>query len=360
MDFGLSDEQRLLQDTFRGYLDEHAPIARVRELVASDDPYDPELWRGLAELGAAGVLIPEAYGGSDLTLLDAALVAQTLGHAVAPTPFLATAVMAPVALREAATAEQREQWLPGVARGDLRFGVAVTETFSRREEAGVRQDGGRLSGKALMAIDVPGADLLLVAGADGELWVVAADAPGLETEKLTTIDATRRTAELRLDGVQPEAALGEGRALDRMMDAGRIALAADVLGACDAMLERAVEYAKQRSQFGRVIASFQAVKHMCAEMVADLEPARSLLWYAAHSFDELPDEAPLMAAHALAHLSEIGRTIAATSTEVHGGIGFTDEQNLHFWFKRIGLARHLLGGPDLLRARAATLQGWAA
>jgi alkylation response protein AidB-like acyl-CoA dehydrogenase len=144
-----------------------------------------------------------------------------------------------------------------------------------------------------------------------------------------------------------------------MLDAGRIALAADALGACESMVEQAVAYAKQRRQFDRVIGSFQAVKHMCSEMIAEVEPARSLLWYAAHSFDAIPDEAPLMACHVLAHVSEIAREIASVSTQVHGGIGWTDEQNLHFWFKRVGNARHLLGGPETLRDRAARLQGFA-
>jgi alkylation response protein AidB-like acyl-CoA dehydrogenase len=142
-----------------------------------------------------------------------------------------------------------------------------------------------------------------------------------------------------------------------MLDAGRIALAADVIGACDAMVEQSVAYAMERRQFDRVIGSFQAVKHMCAEMIAEVEPARSLLWYAAHSFNATPDEAPAMACHVLAHASEIGREIASVSTQVHGGVGWTDEQNLHFWFKRIGNARHLLGGPEALRSRAAELQG---
>ena len=152
---------------------------------------------------------------------------------------------------------------------------------------------------------------------------------------------------------------GAAQTIARMLDAGRIALAADTLGACESMVEQAVAYALQRKQFDRVIGSFQAVKHMCAEMIAELEPARSLLWYAAHSSDAMPDESPLMACHVLAHTSEIAREIASVSTQVHGGIGWTDEQNLHFWFKRIGNARHLLGGPEYLRNRAAVLQGFA-
>jgi alkylation response protein AidB-like acyl-CoA dehydrogenase len=124
------------------------------------------------------------------------------------------------------------------------------------------------------------------------------------------------------------------------------------------MVEQAVAYAQQRKQFDRVIGSFQAVKHLCAEMVAELEPARSLVWYAAHAFDAVPEEASLMAAHAKAHLSEIGPFVVRTATEVHGGIGFTDEQNLHYWFKRVGVDRALLGSPELLREEAARAQGW--
>jgi alkylation response protein AidB-like acyl-CoA dehydrogenase len=126
------------------------------------------------------------------------------------------------------------------------------------------------------------------------------------------------------------------------------------------MIAQAVAYSHERVQFDRPIGSFQAVKHLCAEMIAELEPARSLLWYAAHAFDALPGEAPLLACHVLAHNSEIGRDSASVATRVHGGIGWTDEQNLHFWFKRIGVARHLLGGPEMLRERAASLQDLAA
>jgi alkylation response protein AidB-like acyl-CoA dehydrogenase len=360
MDFGLSDDQRLLEETLRGFLKDQVPIGRVRELRDAPCPNDRAIWKALAELGATGILIPEARGGSGLSLLDAALVCQSLGYAVTPAPFLSSAVMVPVALGALGGAEP-DAWLGGIAAGEVVFGVAVTEHFSVREEAGVALEGGTLRGKALMALDAVGADHVLVAVEGDRLAVVRGDAAGLGATRLTTLDATRCTSELVLDDVAPEVVFEDaGPALERMLDAGRIALAADTLGACEAMIEQAVAYAGERVQFGRVIGSFQAVKHMCAEMIAELEPARSLLWYAAHSFDALPDEAPLMACHALAHISEIGREIASVATQVHGGIGWTDEQNLHFWFKRIALARHLLGGPELLRNRAAELQGLAA
>lgn len=359
MDFGLSEDQLLLDDTVRRFLADQVPIERVRELREKNCPNDRAIWMALAELGLTGILVPEAQGGSALALLDAALVSQALGHAVTPTPFLASAVMAPIALA-AVGGSEAFGWLAGIATGDLVFGVAVTELFSVREAADVSLKAGALHGKAMMAIDACTADLLLVAIDDDMLGVVKTDTGGLEITRLATVDATRCTAEVLLEGVRPEAVFeGAEHAIDRMLDAGRIALAADALGACESMVEQAVAYAKQRKQFDRLIGSFQAVKHMCSEMIAEVEPARSLLWYAAHSFDAVPNEAPLMACHVLAHISEIAREIASISTQVHGGIGWTDEQNLHFWFKRIANARHLLGGPEYLRNRAAELQGFA-
>jgi len=346
----------MLESTIDGFLKERVPIARVRELRDEPCPNDREIWKELAELGVTGILIPEKQGGIAFTLLDAALVSQALGYAVTPAPFLTSGVMVPVALG-ALDVDDAGGWLTGIASGEFAFGLAVTEAFSIREDAGVVLENDALRGKAMMALDAHGADYLLLAIGSDRLAVIRGDAPGLDMTPLATIDTTRCTSELLLDGVAPEAVFeGAGVAIARMLDAGRIALAADTLGACDSMIEQAVAYAGERKQFDRLIGSFQAVKHMCAEMIAELEPARSLLWYSAHSFDAIPDEAPLMACHVLAHVSEIGREIASVATQVHGGIGWTDEQNLHFWYKRIGVARHLLGGPELLRSRAAELQ----
>ena len=360
MDFGLSEDQKILEETARGFLADKVSIDRIRELREAEVWNDRSIWQELGALGLTGILVPEEYGGSGLPLLEAALVAQSMGFAAAPTPYLSSAIMAPVALRTVGGG-QVGPWLSGLASGELQFGVAVTELWSVREEAGVSVSGGKLSGKSMMAWDAMGADFILVALSADTLAVVAADAPGLARERLLTIDATRCSAELVFENVEPEALFeGAGAAIAQMMQAGRIALAADSLGACEAMVGQAVAYAMERKQFNRVIGSFQAVKHMCAEMIAELEPARSLLWYAAHSFDALPEEAPLMTLHVLAHVSEIGHEIASVSTQVHGGTGWTDEQNLHFWFKRLGVARHQLGGPEFLREQAAVVQGLAA
>jgi alkylation response protein AidB-like acyl-CoA dehydrogenase len=240
-------------------------------------------------------------------------------------------------------------------------GVAVSEQASgARDKAGITAKAGKLSGKTLFVLDFAGAVIYVVADKFGALYVVDANAKGLDKTTLNTIDATRAIGELRFDNVDAEPLTsGNPQAtLDRMIDAGRIMLAADTLGAGGRMIEKAVDYAKERKQFGRVIGSFQAVKHLCAEMVAELEPCRALIWYAAYAFDAFPDQSRRMAAHAKAHTSEVGTFVARTATEVHGGMGFTDLLGLHYWFKRIGFDRQALGGPEKVRHDAAVAQGW--
>jgi alkylation response protein AidB-like acyl-CoA dehydrogenase len=357
MRFALSEDQRLLQDSLAKALGQLSPLERVRRFADANEETAPDIWAGLADLGLPGLIIDEAHGGLGLGLLEAALSAEALGAAVAPAPFLGSAVLAPLALKLAGSAEQQARWLPKLATGEVTAGGAIAEPISgARDGAGVTAEGGRLTGKALFAIDALGTDLLVVADRAGGLHLAERASA---TEVMPSIDATRRLAELRFDGV-PAEPLASNQALSRLRDAAWVMLAADTLGAAQAMIDKAVAYAKERRQFGRVIGSYQAVKHMCAEMAAELEPARSLVWYAAYAFDHAPDEAPLMAAHAKAHLSEIGRFIARTSTEVHGGIGMTDLLGLHYWFKRIGLNRQLLGGPERVREIAAKLQGLAA
>ena len=357
MRFALSEDQVLLQDSLRRALGELSPLERVRRFADEDEASAPDIWAGLTELGLPGLLIPEEHGGLGLGLLEAALAAEALGRAVAPTPFLGSAVLAPLALTLAGTAEQQTRWLPKLAAGEVTAGVAIAEPIAgARDGAGVSAQGGRLSGKSLFAIGAAGCDLLIVADQAGGLHLAE---QAWAMEPMTTIDATRRLHEIVFQDTPAEPLQSNG-ALDRLRDAAWTVLAADTLGAGEAMLEKAVAYAQERRQFGRVIGSFQAVKHLCAEMAAELEPARALVWYAAYAFDRAPEEASLMAAHAKAHTSEIGRFIARTATEVHGGIGITDLLGLHYWFKRIGLNRQLLGGPERVRETAARLQGLAA
>jgi alkylation response protein AidB-like acyl-CoA dehydrogenase len=363
MDFALSQDQRMMQASLAGVLDRVSPLERVRRFAEDREPVARDVWGALVELGIPGLLIPEEHGGLGLGVLDAALAAEALGAHVTPAPFLGSVALAPLAIIAAGSPLQRSAWLSRFAAGELIAAVAIGEgAAGKRDGAGVRARDGRLTGKALFVIDGPGADVILTADEAGGLWLVAADAPGVKSTTLTSIDLTRPIAELRFEDT-PAEALADGdapTALTRVRDAAWTLLAADMLGASEVMLDKAVAYAKERRQFGRLIGSFQAVKHLCAEMAAELEPCRALVWYAAYAADNAPAEASLMAAHAKAHLSEVSRFVARTATEVHGGMGITDLLGLHYWFKRVGADRQWLGGPERLRRMAAAIQGLAA
>ncbi|HEX7035129.1 MAG TPA: acyl-CoA dehydrogenase family protein [Pseudomonadales bacterium] len=352
MDFGLSHEQTLLADNVSRFLQDRAPLERVRRFA--EERRDDDIWQGLTELGIPGLLVAEEHGGVGLSCLDAAVVAEVLGYHVTPAPFLGTAVAAPIALA-AAGAAQHER-LAQIAAGRLRVGLAVGEAIGTRADAGVTADAGRLSGKALFVTDFP-ADCYLVADRHRRLHLVEANADGVGTRALTTIDRTRPTGELVLNGAPAEPLGDDPALLERVLDVARVMLAADTLGAAQSMLDKAVAYAKERRQFNRPIGSFQAVKHMCAEMAAEIEPCRAMIWYAAHALDHLPDEAHSNACQTKAHLAEVGKFVAKTATEVHGGMGFTDLLGLHYWFKRIGYNRQMLGAPELLRDEAARALG---
>jgi alkylation response protein AidB-like acyl-CoA dehydrogenase len=360
VEFALDTEQRALQASVSGTLGAIAPFERVRTFAGGGEAVARDIWRALADLGAAGVLIPESHGGLGLGLLEGALIGEVLGAHAAPSPFLGSAILAPLALLTAGSAAQQAAWLPRLAAGEVLAAIAITEaTGGVRDGAGVSADGGRLSGRALFVIDALEADLIIVADPQRRLHLVRREASGLITTPLTTIDLTRRLGEMSFTDT-PAERLDNGDAgavLTRLRDGAWTMLAADMLGASGTMLDKAVAYAKERRQFGRLIGSFQAVKHLCAEMAAELEPCRALVWYAAYAFDAAPQEASLMAAHAKAHLSEVSRFVARTATEVHGGIGFTDLLGLHYWFKRVGLDRQLLGGPERVRTLAAQMQG---
>ena len=352
MQFGLSEEQILLQDNVNRFLDDNTPLDRVR--AYADGGNDADIWAGLAELGVPALLIPEEQGGIGLQPLDAAIVAECLGSHIAPTPFLSSGVMAPTALVH--SGGDHGELLAAMAAGTHRVGIAFGEAIKRRNDAGVSVSDGRMNGTSMYAFDAE-ADSYLVADQQQHLYLVAANDPGLTRTHLATVDRTQRTVELNYDKVAAQTVSTDSAVFEAALDIGRVALAADTLGAAQNMLDQAVEYAKQREQFNRPIGSFQAVKHMCAEMAAQLEPCRSMVWFAGHALAELPDEARVTACHTKAHLAEVGQFIAKTSTEVHGGMGFTDLVGLHYWFKRIGANRQWLGAPEFVREEAAVLQG---
>lgn len=344
MEFALSSDQLMLQETVRRFVEEQAPLDTIRKIADGDEAAATTLQAGIDELGLAGIVVPEAQGGAGLGLLDAVLVQECFGYGVAPSGFMGN-VAATCVLRELAP-----ELAGAIASGDARYGLAIGGLMSRRDGAAVTASGGKLSGTALMIPEAVGLTHLLACADDGGVHVCAAP----DTTTMKTIDRSRRFAEAAL---ADEVSLASDSDCSAVMSVAALLVAADTLGAAQAMLDKAVAYAKEREQFGRVIGSFQAVKHLCAEMAAKLEPARALVWHAAHALDMGEEEGLAMAFLAKAHLSDVGTFVAKTATEVHGGMGFTDLLGLHYWFKRIGVNRQLFASPQQARELAARAQG---
>ena len=360
MYFGLSEEQSFFQDNVRKYLEEHATIDNIKHIANGDEKnLSAEIHQGLLNLGINALLIPEEFGGLGLDLLFAAVISEALGGGVGPIPFIAPYVMAPTAIKHAGSKTQQENYLSKIATNEYRFGVGFTELIGKRNDAGITFSDHSLNGRAMFVLDANDATHLLLADEKGQIFVVDAKSSNIEIVKLTTVDKTRQYSEVICKNLEAELLENSSDSINpinQAIDAGRIMLAADSLGASQTMIDKAVDYAKERKQFGRAIGSFQAVKHMCAEMAADLEPCYALVWHAAYCHDHSPAEARLMACHAKAHVSEMAKGIAKKATEVHGGMGFTDLLGLHYWFKRIGLNRQILGSPELVREEAYKTQ----
>jgi len=366
MDFGLSEDQVLLKDTVHRYLETECPTTRVRSIMESDDGHDTRLWRGLAELGMPGLIVPARFGGSELEILDLALIAEERGWAATPGPFLGCA-MATVALGESDSEDAKAAWLPRIASGEalptFALGEKVGEWDAAKLEARVETtpEGERLSGEKPLVPYAGVSNVILVAAHDADgpgLWLVEGDAPGIEVTPIKGNDMTRRLDTVRFDST-PAIKVASGRsAIDRARDVGLVLIAADSYGGANRCLRMTAEYATTREQFGQVIGAFQGVKHQLANMATDLEPSLSLWWYTAHAMDHIRDKAERHAALAKAHLTDIYDSTVRYAIELHGGIGFTWEFDLHLWFRRALFNRSYLGGSTYQRRRATDLADW--
>lgn len=358
MNFDLTDEQQMLQDTVGQLLRGECPVTRVREIFDGDTGFDPGLWKRLGELGIAGLHVPEEYGGAGLEVLDLAVAAETLGYHAAPGPFLGHALAATAILAGGSDA-QKKKWLPGLATGDLMGTVALAEAGGRwQPEQWQIAAGETLSGRKEHVPQAELADLIVVGLAGGRLGVVEKGAAGRTDEPVDGADLSRRLRHVGFDGTPCELLAEGDAAARRVRDVGLVLLAADAFGGSQRLLEMSVEYAKTREQFGVKIGHFQALKHQLASMALDVEPNRGLYWFAAYAQDHDPAEAERIAAIAKAHVTDRYLDVARNAVEAHGGIGFTWECDVQIWFKRAMFDRAYLGTPAEHRERQVALADW--
>ncbi len=354
MDFGFSEEQEMLRSSARDFLAKEAPMTYVRKMMDDERGYTDDLWRKMAELGWMGLVLPEEFGGSGLDFVDMVVVLEEMGRAVLPGPFFSTVILAGIAIAEGGTAKQKSTHLPKIADGSLKATLAQLEPSARWDAEGIeltaRSEGGGwvLDGTKLFVPDANVADLFVVAGrapgskgSDGvSLFLVDAKAPGVTVTMLKTMDQTRKLGEVTFKGVKVAAdallgtAGGGWKLLERVADRGKVGLAAEMCGGAQRVLEMSVEYAKVREQFGKPIGSFQAIQHKCANMLVEVESSKSITYYAAWAVANDVAEAPLAAAMAKAYTSDAYRHTAGEGIQIHGGIGFTWEHDMHIFFKR--------------------------
>jgi alkylation response protein AidB-like acyl-CoA dehydrogenase len=331
VNFDFTDDQHAIKRTAKEFLADRFALERVRELAESES-YDDGAWREMCELGWPGIFIEESHGGQGLGMIELVILMEELGYALAPVPFLSNAA-AGLALQFAGTPEQRERWLPGIASGEARGTV------------GMLTDGG----EARLVPDADSADVIVMFTGAGAFVVERSAA---DVEPIKTIDPTRRFARVRAAGGDPLVGDG-GDAPYRIATS----VAAELTGVGQRGMEMAVDYARDRKQFGRPIGAYQAVSHRCAQMLLEIEGARSASYYAGWCADAEPETLPLAASMAKAYASDAGWRVTASSLQVHGGIGFTWEHDLHFFLKRARVDGLLYGSAGELRDYVAGLSG---
>lgn len=365
MDFGFSDEQEMLRQTARSFLEENCPSAVVRQMMEDDTGYDPNLWKQMADLGWLGLAFPEAYGGQGFGFVDLAVILEEMGAALLPSPFLSSVLLAGQTILAGGSEDQKQTYLPKIAAGSLIATLAMTEPSGRFDAEGIAEvtatpddNGFTISGTKLFVPDAHVADLLVVAARTKDagdksfgisLFLVERNRPGVTTTLLKTMDQTRKQCEVIFDNVS----VGRDRLLGmvdmgwpilrKVLNIATVALCAEMIGGAQRVLDISVAYAKERVQFGRPIGSFQAVKHKCAEMMLQVESAKSAAYYAAWAVDEDAPEAPLAVSMAKAYCSDAFRNTAGEGIQVHGGIGFTWEHDMHLYFKRAKYAEFTFG-----------------
>jgi len=362
VNFAFTEEQEELRRSVRRFLEDKSPSAEVRRLMETTEGYDPSVWAQMAQqLGLQGLAIPEEYGGSGFTYVELGIVFEEMGRALLCAPYLSSVALAANAILASGDDSAKKEHLPGIASGDTIAALALTEDNGRWDQEGITLtatrsgDGYSLDGHKMFVIDGHTANLVVVVARTGKgitFLAVDGDAPGLTRKPLTTMDQTRKQARLEFSGTPARLIGTEGgasAALGKTLDLAAVALANEQVGGAQKCLETSVEYAKVRVQFGRPIGSFQAIKHKCADMLLEVESAKSAAYYASWAAAEDSDELPVVASLAKAYCSEAYFHAAAENIQIHGGIGFTWEHDAHLYFKRAKSSELLLGDPTYHR-----------
>jgi alkylation response protein AidB-like acyl-CoA dehydrogenase len=360
MDFDLNKPQQLLQQSAREFFTRECPLEHVRALMATETAFDEKLWQGIADQGWTGLLVPEEFGGLGLGLVELAVIAEEMGRACLPAPFVST-LWAASLIERAGSEGQRAQYLEKIASGELKATVALLEESADWNPAAVSLRADlmgkefRLNGRKEFVTDAAVADLIIVVARSGDKLVllpVEKGASGMTITKLYAIDFTN-VAVAEADALAFNSRTEE--ALEAATDVALVALCAELVGGMQWTLETAVEYAKTRTQFGKPIGLYQAVQHKCADMFLWLESSRSATYYAAWAVSENDPAAKIAVSMAKAYCSDAGREVGNNGMQVHGGIGFTWEHNLHLYYKRAKGSEIMLGDASYHREKLAQL-----
>jgi len=366
MNFAFTEEQEELRKTVRSFLENKSSEEAVREQMETENGFDPAVWSQMGEqMGLQGLHIPEEYGGSGYGYVELGIVLEEMGRSLLCAPFFSTVVLAANTLLLSGDEDAKKAHLPGIASGETVATLAYTEPSGKWDESGITMeasssgDGYTLSGTKSFVLDGHTAGLIIVAaktGAGTSLFAVDGDASGITKTPLSTMDQTRKQAKLDFDNT-PATLIGEeGKGWDTLqtvLDLAAVSLAAEQVGGAQMVLDMAVEYAKVRVQFGRPIGSFQAIKHKCADMLLEVESAKSAAYYGMWCASEMNDELPSTASLAKAYCSEAYFHAAAENIQIHGGIGFTWEHPAHLYFKRAKSSELLFGDPTYHREQLA-------
>jgi alkylation response protein AidB-like acyl-CoA dehydrogenase len=362
MNFAFTDEQDELRKTVRQFLDAKSPESAVREQMETENGFDPAVWSQMGEqMGLQGLIVPEEFGGSGYGYVELGIVLEEMGRSLLCAPFFSTVVLAANTLIHSGDDAAKKTHLPGIASGETIATVAFTEPSGKWDESGITLeataagDGYTLTGTKMFVLDGATANLIIVAAKTGKgvsLFTVDGDASGLTRTSLSTMDQTRKQAKLEFANT-PATLLGtEGEGwttLSTVLDLAAVGLAAEQVGGAQKVLDMAVEYAKVRVQFGRPIGSFQAIKHKCADMLLEVESAKSAAYYGMWCASEMNDELPSVASLSKAYCSEAYFHATAENIQIHGGIGFTWEHPAHLYFKRAKSSELLFGDPTYHR-----------